>query len=107
VAQLLRKVLLNGSVGGGLKEEPGLEFCYKMGWLQAELVLQEGFSLGTLLVEFLPKRNLTYDNDEVGGFRVWCREVGSRLRPTKGYRRLGLDCPKRTVYSFPTRMHQR
>jgi hypothetical protein len=68
VAQLLRKVLLNGSVEGELKEEPALEFCYKMGWLQAELVLQKGFSLGTLPVEFLPKR---------------------------------------TVYSFPTRIHQR
>jgi len=68
VAQLLRKVLLNGSVSGELKKEPALEFCYKMGWLQAELVLQEGVDLGPLTVEFLPKR---------------------------------------TVYIFPTRMHQR
>ena len=49
------------------QKEPAPKFCYKMGWL-AELVLQEGFGLGTLPVEFLPKR---------------------------------------TVYIFPTRMHQR
>jgi hypothetical protein len=63
-----RTRLVESIYGSEFQKEPALKFCYKMGWLEAELVLQEWFVLGTLPVEFLPKR---------------------------------------TVYIFPTRMHQR
>jgi hypothetical protein len=76
VARLLRNVLMNGWSADKLDETPALNFCYKMGWLQAELVDRE---------ELNPEKVATFQKKAV----------------------LGELLPKRTVYVFPTRIHQR
>jgi hypothetical protein len=70
VVQLLRDVLVNGRSVDTIADNPALKFCYKMGWLQAEL-------------EYQP-------------------ESYSKVKTSDP-----LLLATRTVYVFPTRIHER
>jgi hypothetical protein len=76
VTKLLRNVLVEGRSVDKPEENSSLNFCYKMGWLQAELVDQ-----GELEPEEGEATNA---------------EAGSKILASK-----------KTVYVFPTRIHQR